>query len=188
MTFAPEHDHIAPMEEVAGLTVVSGFLTPRAAEAAVRDLRQAGFSREQIGIVMQDRGKPSLGSEAVAASTRPPNIDGGLTGGLVGLFGSLLIPGLGPLLLGGVLASALTGMSADWGKDGLTDILAALGVPRPNAEHFEQSLRSGGILLTVNGAARTGEALAVIVGHGADLAIDRSVFATSHTAPDSNAS
>jgi hypothetical protein len=101
-------------QEATGRTVVGLFGHRSAAEAAIRDLRSAGFSDDQIGVAMQDRvqqgdlleevgGAPAEGAAKGAVS-------GGLVGGLVGLLGSLLIPGLGPVLAGGVLASTLAGV------------------------------------------------------------------------------
>ena len=160
-------------------TVVSLFMSRPEAEAAIRDLKQAGFTDEEIGVVMQDPDQqPNLrpdvsgqqiGSAVVGAA------NGSLIGGLIGLFGSLLIPGLGPLLLGGVLASTLTGAGIGAATGGLIGILVGLGLSKSDAERFERGLRAGGILLTVSSPQHTAQALAIIRSHGADLGAGNSV-------------
>jgi hypothetical protein len=172
MMSTPDYDVAKPKSETTGITVVSLLPHRTAAEAAVRDLKSAGFGDEQIGLVMQDSGKPTIEPDLDPDNTQPAvvgAVNGGLIGGLVGLLGSLLIPGLGPLLLGGVLASTLTGAGIGAATGGLIGILTALGVSESDAERFERGLRAGGILLTVSAAERTPEALAIIERHGADL-------------------
>ena len=69
-----------------------------AAEAAIRDLKGAGFTEEQIGVAMQDPEPCAHAAEGAATGA----LSGGMLGGLVGLLGSLLIPGVGPIVIGGV--------------------------------------------------------------------------------------
>src|ERR1700730_802207 len=116
--------------------IVVGLFTERGrAEEAIRDLKEAGFTGEQIGVISRDRtgqATQSTGSGAQGAEAAPREeevgkilegpaggmaegasigaITGGVIGGLVGLVGSLLVPGLGPVVVGGVLASTLLGM------------------------------------------------------------------------------
>lgn len=96
-----------------GRTVVGLFPRRSDAESAIRDLKQAGFSDDRIGVAMQDPNEQgdlleSTGGTA-AEGAAAGALSGGLIGGLIGLLGSLLIPGVGPIVVGGVLASALTG-------------------------------------------------------------------------------
>ena len=183
MTSVPDPVPLAPQAETTGITVVSLFPTRARAEAAVRDLKRAGFTDQEIGVVMQDPGKPDLhpdAGESTSHAAAVGAVSGSLLGGLVGLLGSLLIPGLGPLLLGGVLASTLTGAGLGAAAGGLAKILMTLGVPESDAEHFERGLRAGGILLTVSAAHRTADAVRIIESHEADLGPG-----TASTAPDS---
>jgi hypothetical protein len=59
--------------------IVALFTNRTAAEAALRDLKAAGFSDEHIGIIMRDPGKPDFRDDS-------------LIGGLVRLLGSLRFP------------------------------------------------------------------------------------------------
>jgi uncharacterized protein (TIGR02271 family) len=153
---------------------IVGLFTDRArAEQAIRDLKSAGFSDEQIGVAMQNREEQQqliddTGSQAAEGAAKGA-VSGGLVGGLIGLLGSLLIPGVGPIVVGGVLASALTGAGIGAATGGLIGALMGLGVPEEDAQHFDRGLRSGGILVTVSAGSRTSEAVSILQGHGADL-------------------
>ncbi len=155
---------------MASSTLVSLFFNGEEAEAAIRNLKHAGFTEEEIGLIMQDPGKPDLHHESLA-------------GGLLSLLGSLLIPGLGPLLLGGVLASVLTGAGTAGANGGLAGILAGLGVPTRDAEHFERGVRAGGVLLTVDAGERISEVRSIVENHGGYSDPDQ---ATTSAAPHQN--
>jgi hypothetical protein len=154
-------------------TVVGLFADRPRAEQAIRDLKSAGFSEEQIGVAMQDRQEQQeliddSGSQAAEGAAKGA-VSGGLVGGLIGLIGSLLIPGVGPIVVGGVLASTLTGAGIGAATGGLIGALMGLGVPEEDAQHFDRGLRSGGILLTVSAGSRTAEAISILQGQSADL-------------------
>jgi hypothetical protein len=160
-------------QETTSRTVVGLFSHRSAAEAAIRDLQDAGFGEDRIGVAMQERveqgdlleatgGEPAEGAAKGAVS-------GGLVGGLIGLLGSLLIPGVGPVLAGGVLASTLAGVGVGAATGGLLGALIGLGVPEEDAEHFDRGFRAGGTLVTVNAGPRTAEAAAILGRHEVDL-------------------
>ena len=154
-------------------TVVGMFTERSHAEQAIRDLKAAGFTEEQIGVAMQNRDDQQqlideTGSQAAEGAAKGA-VSGGIVGGLIGLLGSLLIPGVGPIVVGGVLASALTGAGIGAATGGLIGGLMGLGVPEEDAQHFDRGIRSGGILVTVNAGSRTSEAVSILQDHGADL-------------------
>jgi hypothetical protein len=172
---------------MTSLTVVSLFKTRHQAESAVRDLKHAGFSDQQIGVAMQDpNGQRDLdnltpgGDDSAARGA----VDGGLVGGLIGLLGSLLIPGVGPVVLGGVLATALTGAGIGAVTGGLIGLLVGMGVSESDAERFDHGLRAGGILLTVNAGSRTPEAVAIIQQHRPDLRLEAGVLEQEEDIPE----
>jgi len=154
-------------------TIVGLFSERRHAEQAIRDLKAAGFTEEQIGVAMQNREEQQnlmedTGSQAAEGAAKGA-VSGGIVGGLIGLLGSLLIPGVGPIVVGGVLASALTGAGIGAATGGLIGALMGLGIPEEDAQHFDRGLRSGGTLITVNAGARAQEAIAILRSHEADL-------------------
>lgn len=135
----------------------------RDAEAAIQDLRDAGFPMSQISLVgkntnaeghvgnVADRTKTDEGAKAGAATGAAL---GGLGGLLVGL-GALAIPGIGPVLAGGALATALataaTGGAIGAAAGGLTGALVGLGIPDDRARHYNDRVARGDYLVMVDG-------------------------------------
>ena len=98
-----------------GAVVVGLFPDPDSAERGVRALNSAGFGRNVIGIAMRERTAEGelvrdVGSSRAAHGAMAGAVGGGILGGVVGLLvgvGALIIPGIGPVVAGGALASAL---------------------------------------------------------------------------------
>ncbi len=156
-------------QETTSRTVVGMFSQRETAEAAIRDLRAAEFTEAEIGLAMQDAELGTPAAEGAATGA----LSGGVLGGLMGLLGSLLIPGLGPVVIGGVLASTLAGAGIGAATGGLIGALVSLGVSEEDARHFDEGLRAGAILVTVDAGSRTEEALAILERHGMDLGPSR---------------
>ena len=139
-------------------TVIGVFENPAAAERALSGLREAGFVPDQVSVIARDTeatrtivrdtgmgdddGAAGGGALAGAAA-------GGIIGWLVGI-SALVIPGIGPIVGAGVLASTLIGAAAG----GLIGALAGLGVPEEDARHYETHVSEGRILLTVRAIGR----------------------------------
>jgi hypothetical protein len=208
----PTNGHGSPRGAgTTGRIVVALFEERLEAEDAIRDLKDAGFTNDQIGIATQDRVGPGSrdeesaagavrGEEDVAQSARSQEtadggdpgkiveetangmaegaaagaLTGGVIGGLVGLISSLLIPGIGPLLVGGVLASTLLGMGVGAATGGLIGALVGMGVPEEDAKYFDAGLREGRTLVTVSDTEGAPEALSILERHGGDLGPSRS--------------
>ena len=156
-----------------GRTVVGIFADRSDAENAIQELKAAGFTDKQIGVAMRDRDEQrsliqDTGSSA-AEGAATGALSGGVVGGLIGLLGSLLIPGVGPIVAGGVLASTLAGAGIGAATGGIIGALMGLGVPEEDAQHFDQGLRSGSVLVTVDAGDRLPEALAILGRHRVDL-------------------
>jgi heat induced stress protein YflT len=156
-----------------GRTVVGLFRDQSEAEDAIRDLKGAGYTNEQIGVAMQDPGKvEELVEETatgLAAGATVGAVSGSVVGGLLGLLGSLLIPGLGPVVVGGVLASTLMGAGIGAATGGLIGALMGMGVPESDARHFDAGFREGGVLVTVTAPDGAPEALVILQRHGGDV-------------------
>jgi hypothetical protein len=174
MTRKDRHD-VTAAQDTTGRTVVGLFARRRDADAAIRDLKVAGFRDDQVGVALQDQGKdeqgdllePTRAKEAEAAAAGA--VSGGLVGGLIALLGSLLVPGVGPIMVGGILATTLTGAGIGAATGGIIGALMGLGVPEPDARHFDQGLRLGSTLVTVDAGPRTAEALVILDRHGMDF-------------------
>jgi hypothetical protein len=155
-----------------GRTAIGLFRDRSHAENAIRALRQAGFREDQIGMAMPEsasaRAPKVDAAEEVAEGATVGALTGGVVGGLVGLLGSLLIPGVGPILLGGVMAT-LWGAGIGVATGGFMGALVSMGVPESDAAHFDAGLREGGLLVTVTTRTGVREALSILQRHEADL-------------------
>ena len=127
------------------------------AQNAVSELVSAGFPRENISIVAADTegkfktymGESSAeGGEGVAPGAGVGAAVGGLGGLLVGL-GALAIPGIGPVLAAGPIATALIGMGVGAVTGGLIGALVDAGVPEEQANLYAEGVRRGGTLVKV---------------------------------------
>jgi hypothetical protein len=167
-----KHD-VTAEQDTTGRTVVGLFARREEADAAIRDLKAAGFTDRQVGVALQDREEQRELLESTGAreaeGAAAGAVSGGIIGGLIGLLGSLLIPGVGPVVVGGVLASTLTGVGIGAATGGVIGALMGMGVPESDARHFDQGLRSGNALVTVDAGARTSEALAILERNGMDF-------------------
>lgn len=157
-------------------TVVGLFRDSRQAELAIRELKAAGFTDNQIGVLMQDPDRQqkladSTGTK-VSEAAATGAIGGGVAGGVLGLLagvGALAIPGVGPIIAGGALASTLAGAGIGAAAGGLLGALVGMGIPEVDARYFEEELRAGGILVTVDAGSRAQEVRQILRGRGAEL-------------------
>jgi hypothetical protein len=134
-----------------------------AAEAGVNRFRDAGYPGERIGIVSRDHAAESVAEDTgakAAGGAATGAVAGGVLGGLTGLLvgiGALAIPGIGPVVAGGMLASAfgLAGGTAVAGAGigaaagGLVGGLTGLGFSHDEATYYDEGVRGGRTLVTV---------------------------------------
>jgi len=134
--------------------VIGLFDKPQDAEGAARALRDAGF--KDISFVgnnannAYDTGDTEAAEGAGAGATGGAVL-GGLAGLLVGL-GALVIPGIGPVVAAGTLATALgsTAVGAGIGaaSGGLVGGLVGAGVSDDDANVYAEGIRRGGSVLS----------------------------------------
>lgn len=189
----------ASARDLAGRTTVAGLFRDRHdAERAIEALRDAGFTREQIGIAMRDRTAQGevveeTGTHA-AGGAATGIVGGGLLGALAGFLvatGALAIPGIGPVVAGGVLAStfgivggtAVAGAGIGAAAGGILGALIGMGIPEHEARHFEAGVRSGGALVTVTAPGRAAEAVAILERFGGDTGASLYGRAAAEAAP-----
>lgn len=162
------------------------FLDRVRAEEAINDLEKAGYNPKDMSIMVKD-----LEAAREVADTTGVNVaegmvsgatTGGMLGGVAGLLiglGAIAIPGVGALLIGGPIATALglTGAAATTVSGaitgalagGLVGVLVGLGVPEETARVYEDRIRDGGVLLAVPEAdGDTSETRRILEEHGAE--------------------
>ena len=138
-------------------TVIGLYDRLEDAQNAVSELVSAGFPREDISIVAADTegkfktyvGESSAeGGEGIATGAGVGAAVGGLGGLLIGL-GALAIPGIGPVIAAGPIASALIGAGVGAVTGGLLGALVDAGVPEEQANLYAEGVRRGGTLVKV---------------------------------------
>jgi hypothetical protein len=161
---------------VPGETVVGLFADQPAAERGIEGLKVAGFSEQQIGVAVRDQQQQKDLTEGTGAQTAEGAatgaVSGGVLGGVVGLLagvGALVIPGIGPIIAGGALASTLAGAGIGAAAGGIIGALAGMGVPEEDARHFERGFQQGAVLVTVQAGGDAVRARQALLESGADL-------------------
>ena len=131
------------------------------AHKVMKDLEAAGLLASEISIVASnadnwyattkhDRDRDGIDDRAEGAATGATI--GAATGGLAGLlagFGLLAIPGIGPVVAAGWLASTAAVAAAGGLAGGLIGALTEAGVSEEDAHIYAEGVRRGGTLLTV---------------------------------------
>ncbi|MBW4560959.1 MAG: histidine kinase [Mojavia pulchra JT2-VF2] len=143
------------------------FSHHRDAEAALTELRDAGFSMNRVSIIAknsngnqiaggdQNFGAGNKADEGAKAGAATGAALGGLGGLLVGL-GALAIPGIGPVIAGGAVATALattlTGGAVGAAAGGIVGALAGLGIPEDRARVYSDRFQKGDYLVMTDGS------------------------------------
>jgi len=133
------------------------FPTRSAAEIAVDQLTVAGFSNQDVSVLMSDNA--SSKDFAAEKNTKAPEGTatgagvGGTIGGTLGLLagiGALAIPGVGPLIAAGPIMATLAGVGVGGAVGGLVGALVGMGIPEYEAKRYEGRVKDGGILVSVH--------------------------------------
>ena len=169
-------------------TVIGLFDSFNQAESAVADLVRAGIGRERVSVVASEHTRTGLPDADVVTERASDNAaegaaegagvgatTGALVGGTAGLLaglGTLAIPGFGPILAAGPIVAFLTGAGIGAGvgavAGGLIGALINAGVPAEQARIYEESVRRGGALVSVDAEDDTADLVADILDrHGA---------------------
>jgi len=139
-------------------TAVYGiYKTRTAAEQSVDRLLTAGFSNDDISVLLPDNNsskefaheKNTKAPEGTAAGVATGGAIGGTLGLLAGI-GALAIPGVGPFIAAGPIMAALAGIGVGGAVGGLIGALIGLGIPEYEAKRYEGIIKAGGVLLSVH--------------------------------------
>jgi len=139
-------------------TAVFGiYPSPASAEMAVDQLVAAGYSNQDVSVLMADartarefaHEKNTKAPEGTAIGVGTGGVIGGTLGLLAGI-GALAIPGVGPLIAAGPIMAALAGLGVGGAVGGLVGALVGLGIPEYEAKRYEGRVKNGGVLLSVH--------------------------------------
>jgi uncharacterized membrane protein len=142
---------------------VGTFPTRQDAEAALIELRDAGFNMDKISAIAQNAtGKEKLADVEVHSSVDRAKdgagtgaIMGATTGGMLGLIGSLsvlAIPGVGVAAeVAVLLGNALLGSGIGAAGGSLVGALIGWGIPEEQARYYDELLSEGSYVILVEG-------------------------------------
>jgi ribose/xylose/arabinose/galactoside ABC-type transport system permease subunit len=80
-----------------------------------------------------------------------------------------VLPAIGELVLGGFFSSLVAGAMAGAAGGGLVGSLIAAGLPRHEAERYQQEVHAGRIIVTVHTDDRYDDALDILRANGAEI-------------------
>jgi hypothetical protein len=143
-------------------TVVGLFKDKTSAEQAYDFIMDLGYGRDETSVVMSDETRNKHFTNIASADSELGNkaaegagvggaigsVVGGLVGALAAIGTSVVLPGVG-LVVAGPLAAALVGAGTGGVTGGLIGALIGSGIPDESARSYEESIRKGGILISV---------------------------------------
>ena len=137
-------------------TIAAVFDNMADARAAVDNLVQARFDRNDISLIASDvegnyavrPADEDYAEDEAAEGAVTGGLLGGLTGAAVGL-ASLAIPGLGPIIALGPLAATLAGAGIGAASGSLLGALVGFGFSEETAGYYAEAVRRGHVLVTV---------------------------------------
>jgi len=89
-------------------------------------------------------------------------VSGAVLGGFLGAAGALLIPGIGPVVAGGILITALAGAAIGATAGGVIGAFVSMGLPEHDAHHYAREFEAGRTIVTVKTDGRQQEAFDIL--------------------------
>lgn len=147
----------------AGTGRITAIFPDRASAERVFDaIRDRGYDRSEIDVIMTEETRTAYFPENESASTEMGDramegagvgsAIGGTIGAIIGAVAAIgttiLLPGIG-LVVAGPVAAALAGAGAGGFTGGLLGALVGTGIPKEESEDFEQGIRGGGVGIAV---------------------------------------
>jgi uncharacterized protein (TIGR02271 family) len=152
--------------------IVGVFETKARADQAIEDLQAAGFDENKIGMVYRDEDGKTV---KTGAADETHAEEGAVAGAVAGAAGGALvgagiiagvIPVIGPVLALGTLGTVLVNAAGGAAIAGLTGALIGWGIPEEDAEYYENEVKMGRYLVTVEADGRALEAREVLYRRG----------------------
>ena len=143
------------------------FAEREAAWKAIQQLQSAGFVGNDLGLLTRvESEEPNpLATGAKGAATGATA--GGIAGGLLGAAATGLIPGIGPVLAAGSIVPLLAGIATGASTGLLTGAIVGAATGERPLGFYEQEVRGGRTLVTVEAGGRASEAMDMLRAAGA---------------------
>lgn len=145
---------------IKGTYITALFDTHEEADRAVRTLRQNGVTDDAMSIIGRHEDSDSIvtgepGDSDVVSNTHVAR--GAMGGGALGAglaFATVLIPGIGPFIAGGILATTLTaGVAIGASIGGIGEALRSHGMNEAEAKYYEDKMAEGSVMIGIDLAA-----------------------------------
>lgn len=161
---------------------VGVFSSRQEVEQALTQLNHSGFPMDKVSVIARDADRQddiagvdvsdrvgNKADEGAASGALTGGTLGGITGLLVGV-GALAIPGVGPVVLAGevatALATTLAGTAIGAAAGGLLGALIGLGIPEERAKVYSDRVSKGDYLVIIKGTdSDIAKAEAILNGH-----------------------
>lgn len=173
-------------------TIVGLFRNASDADLAVDALYDAGFTNADLSVLARDEVVGDYGTgtyrstedvdaaEGAGVGAAGGAVVGGITGLLMGL-GAIAIPGIGPAIAAGTLATALSSAAAGTAvgavagavTGGIVAALVDMGVPEEDAHFYAEGVKRGGVLVTVQTADSQASTVESIMNRFNAVEVDR---------------
>ena len=151
------------METNQNQTLVTGMFRDKdSAERAYSTLQSRGYSNDDIHVIMSDETrkkhfasevkKTEIGTKAMEGAGTGSAIGGtvgAIAGAIAAIGTTLLIPGLGIVVAGPIVAAA-AGAGAGGLTGGIIGALVGSGIPEARATLYEKGVKEGNIVIGVN--------------------------------------
>ena len=139
-------------------TVSAVFDSSAEAERALSELRSQGVSDDKVSIIGRhgEQTDTDTDGDGVNESGGVKGAIGGAIGGTILGIAALAIPGVGPFVAAGAIAStaipgaAAIGAGVGAVAGGLTGLLSSHGVSDEDAAYYQDRITNGGIFLSVD--------------------------------------
>ena len=154
-----------------GYIAVGVFHVPAQAHRTLEELRQAGYSENEIGYLSRvSTTEPDATTGTFIAKSA---VEGWFVGGLIGTAVVLLIPGFGLTTVGGSLAASIGGAALGAAASSLISALLSIGIPEEEACHYQKELEAGRTVITVKSQSGYADVLQILRRNGTHDATTR---------------
>ncbi|HXZ05241.1 MAG TPA: hypothetical protein VEH81_10430 [Ktedonobacteraceae bacterium] len=154
---------------------VGVFHDSEQARHAIDELKSVGYSENEIGFLA--RASVTGSQEDTLSGAETGAVEGGIIGGVLGAAASLLIPGFGPAIAGGILLATFGAAGIGALAGSLIGALISIGVPEEEAHHYQHELKKGRTIVTVKASSGYADVITIMRRNGAiDAKIQYSEF------------